>query len=1353
MAKSDKEFALMAVSLKYITQEQAEEGLRLLAKARQVGLTETLAEVLVKKGLINRAQEAAIVRALNQPRLSHIGKYRLIARVGQGGMGTVYKARQESLDKIVALKVLAPALARQKDFVDRFIREAQASGRLNHRNIVLGFDAGEADGYYYFAMEFVDGENLKDVLERDGKLPERRALEIAASVAAALEHAQQQNIVHRDIKPGNIFIGKDGTPKLGDLGLAKEIRTDQSITQAGIPVGTPYYISPEQVRGQQDIDQRADLYAVGATLYRMVAGEVPYDGPTGAVVMTRHLNDPIPDPRRNTPGLSEACVAVIHRCMEKDRGDRYQNATQLREDVEAALAGQPLPHASKQPPRAAARARLAAAREAQAAAKKRRLVIAGSLGGGIVTIVLVIVGISALGGKGRPPQPPPTPRPATAHAVPRPRPPKTSVRPKPPTTPTPAVVQKPKAGDVFQEIQALAADSEDRAAIEKRLRDFILDYAGAPEVTQAKALLADLKARWKARDDFKAAIAEQIRQHRFAEAKAALDAPPFKDDSPKTKAMLDDLAGQVRRAASEFLASQTTKGEELIQQGDLAGAKELYEGLAKLGLPEAAEASRAALNKIEALAQARMQRLVQSALAALIVKAGPSVKAGKIADAREVFDPAQAGGNAILADLLKSAQGDIDRLGTLFADVERELSERAASGQRARVKGITRPINKVEGGILQCVGGNFGIHELTTIDLNDLNCTKDKKALIGLLELYRGDAPSAKAEFQKHGASPQDPDVARWLHEADWVEDIAKEGEAAQALASARDLADQGKWKDASALIAKLGQQYAETAFVEKNRAAIHQLGAKCAEAVAAAIRKAQTIRPFIDVSEKCGDFAQAIKTFKPVGGWVMDIDNDGMLDIALDIRRAAGASPYVPIFRNETKRGDANVAFRDITKEAALDTGDEPICWADLDSDGDLDVACRGLWSGSGANRTSDHKKLAIYENTGKPAALFKLDPARALVPELAQAPGQGGYGFGNIAVLDVNGDGRADILAQFVGQLRTLCLFAEKRGKATTFADVTQEVGFLIPKGKQFEVPAFLQSDAWPQYVVFDCDGDGRADLIYNAATGVLLRNAGRRGFVPIASSLFTYETYVTNNSPTIIPAVADYDNDGKIDIFVPQKGKGKNLLLRNTGDGRFVDALPTTGPMATDENNSLWATWADVNNDGLLDLFICNEKGRNRLYIQMPNHAFMDKAPEYGLTGEMGEKTNFAAFADFDRDGDLDMLILRDNGRSQLLLNPTIEADNHFSLAVLVRAKVGAIGAKVYLIRPPDQIIGLQQVCRVEGYNRQTPREAFFGVPAPGKYGVKVVLSNDTELKRLVEVNPSIYNEAVFPEKSER
>jgi len=280
-----------------------------------------------------------------------------------------------------------------------------------------------------------------------------------------------------------------------------------------------------------------------------------------------------------------------------------------------------------------------------------------------------------------------------------------------------------------------------------------------------------------------------------------------------------------------------------------------------------------------------------------------------------------------------------------------------------------------------------------------------------------------------------------------------------------------------------------------------------------------------------------------------------------------------------------------------------------------------------------------------------------------------------------------------------------------------------------------------------VFDADGDHRADFIFNADDGRIILNRPGGRFVPLEAESFKYDTNVSNQSPQVIPAIADYDNDGDMDVFVPQPGK--NLLFRNDGKGKFVDAMHTTGPMATDAADSQWATWGDVNNDGLLDLFICNNGERNRLYIQKSNHAFVDKAEEFGVTGSKAGKTRFAALGDFDRDGDLDMLILKDEAESRLLLNPYIEKDNHFSLSVLIRPRGGAIGAKVYLVKPPSTIVGMQQVGRVEGYNGQTAREAFFGVAAAGEYLVSVTLSNGRKIRKKVTIKADERNILVIRE----
>ncbi|NQT89530.1 serine/threonine protein kinase, partial [bacterium] len=223
-----------------------------------------------------------------------IGGYEVLEQLGKGGMGTVFKARQVSMDRLVALKVLPPKLAEDEAYVARFVREARAAAKLTHPNIVQGYDVGEADGTHYFAMELVDGPSVKNLLDRSGTIEEKKALNIAGAVARALEEAQRHGIVHRDIKPDNIMINSRGIVKLADLGLARTTAKVDTVTLDGTAIGTPQYMSPEQVRAEPDLDTRADIYALGATLYHMVTGEFPFDGPTPAAIIAKHIADPVP---------------------------------------------------------------------------------------------------------------------------------------------------------------------------------------------------------------------------------------------------------------------------------------------------------------------------------------------------------------------------------------------------------------------------------------------------------------------------------------------------------------------------------------------------------------------------------------------------------------------------------------------------------------------------------------------------------------------------------------------------------------------------------------------------------------------------------------------------------------------------------------------------------------------------------------------------------------------------------------------------------------------------------------------------------------------------------------------------
>ncbi len=266
-----------------------------------------------------------------------LGNYELISKLGQGGMGAVYKARQASMDRTVAIKVLPRNLARNEDFIARFLREARAAGRLSHPNIVTGIDAGFADGYYYFAMEYVEGRSLGDRL-KDGPLAEPEVVHLGRQVASALDHAHGAGIVHRDVKPENVLISDKGQAKLCDLGLARSAHEDLRITQAGMAVGTPFYISPEQIRGKEP-GPHADIYSLGCTLYHLASGQPPFEGENAMAVMQRHLNETPRRLREVRSELSPALEAVIHKMMAREVAKRYRDAAEVAGDLERVGSG------------------------------------------------------------------------------------------------------------------------------------------------------------------------------------------------------------------------------------------------------------------------------------------------------------------------------------------------------------------------------------------------------------------------------------------------------------------------------------------------------------------------------------------------------------------------------------------------------------------------------------------------------------------------------------------------------------------------------------------------------------------------------------------------------------------------------------------------------------------------------------------------------------------------------------------------------------------------------------------------------------------------------------------------------
>ena len=338
-------FGRLIVDKKLCTPDELQACRRHQKELELEGKRLTLQELMVKAGYLTRTQlqrlEQDMEDSMYRP-VQQIPGFQILGRLGVGAMAKVFKARQLSLDRDVAIKILPRKLKENPEFVDRFYKEGKAAAKLNHNNIVQAIDVGEAGGYHYFVMELVDGKTVYDDLATGKSYSEKDALDIVIQVARALEHAHDRGLIHRDVKPKNIMLTKTGVAKLADMGLARETQDmEAAMAEQGRAYGTPYYISPEQIRGEVDIDARADIYSLGATFYHMVTGKVPFEGPTPAAVMNKHLKEPLVPPDHVNEKLSAGVGEVIEVMMAKRRKERYANVRELLVDLEAIARGEP----------------------------------------------------------------------------------------------------------------------------------------------------------------------------------------------------------------------------------------------------------------------------------------------------------------------------------------------------------------------------------------------------------------------------------------------------------------------------------------------------------------------------------------------------------------------------------------------------------------------------------------------------------------------------------------------------------------------------------------------------------------------------------------------------------------------------------------------------------------------------------------------------------------------------------------------------------------------------------------------------------------------------------------------------
>ncbi len=331
------------------TPEEVQHCLVISKQSAEEKSQRSLVQLLVDHEYVTKRQISRLKAILEAERSGQkIPGYRVLGKLGAGAMATVFKAKQLSLDRVVAIKLLPRKFSGNPQFIERFYAEGRAAAQLNHPNIVQAYDVGKAGDYHYFVMEYVDGRTVYDDIVRHRRYSEADALEVVIQIAEALHHAHQRGLIHRDVKPKNIMLTKEGVAKLADMGLARAVSDkEMAEAEAGKAFGTPYYISPEQIRGEVSVGPAADIYSLGATLYHMVTGNVPFDGKNPSAVMHKHLKAELIPPDTVNARLSAGISEVIEMMMAKSPRERYKGCQDLLGDLRAVRRGESPPIAHR----------------------------------------------------------------------------------------------------------------------------------------------------------------------------------------------------------------------------------------------------------------------------------------------------------------------------------------------------------------------------------------------------------------------------------------------------------------------------------------------------------------------------------------------------------------------------------------------------------------------------------------------------------------------------------------------------------------------------------------------------------------------------------------------------------------------------------------------------------------------------------------------------------------------------------------------------------------------------------------------------------------------------------------------
>jgi eukaryotic-like serine/threonine-protein kinase len=841
----DYEFARVAVEGGLLSQEQADALLNDLAAAESLGSADSIAEIAAKRNLLSedecRSLGERVERAMGKR--VEVGGFEILERIGRGGMGAVYRARQLSMDREVALKILSKRLAGNENYVKRFIREARAAAKLDHPNIVQGITVGKSSGYYYFAMEFVDGETVADKVDRDGPMDEKSALNVCLRVAEALEHAHSRaNIIHRDVKPPNIMITYGGAVKLADMGLArKAMQTDGAVTYSGVTLGTPDYISPEQIRGEMDLDGRCDIYSLGATLYQLLTGKPPFQGETANVTMAKHLTDPIPDPADGRSGISADTSAIVHKAMQKEKRARFQSAAEMVAAIRQALHrldanGAAVAHAPHraQPVHAAIRRHQRTERSALPAI----LVLAGLL----VGIVVMVVYLATRGGDAPLPPPPDDP--------PEVRQPDPLTR-EPDDEPVPEPERLSIARKAHDHAQSIAATGKGKPwLILSELEDMLAQCKNTDYESAVNLLLDNARREFRslaesALADLEDQAAALTAKKRFGEAATVFDRFPKRLRTGEWRGQIQSARKAVTDRAGREWAALKASAEAAARAKDFDRATTLLEGVEQWGVPRAAQQAKAMTAAWQEEAQLAKRREVDQRFRTMVAKMSAiitALKERRNTEARLLADAAAAD-PAIgeHRDRFRLLSTDIGRIIGLWTEAESRLKA-MRPGDSVRVGSILRKFVKYENGkvtgAVSDLSKTVALKEMNEADLFSLlkpyfeERTARPGPLIARGMLYTfgrlRQLDKARRDFAAAAEIGAEDDAKRGRSYIDLIAKLEPEQQAQVLLAQCRDASIAKKWTELAATLKKLAA-HAESETYRRNASELTELSIRAA--------------------------------------------------------------------------------------------------------------------------------------------------------------------------------------------------------------------------------------------------------------------------------------------------------------------------------------------------------------------------------------------------------------------------------------------------------------------------------------------------------------------------------------------